>query len=429
MRPKNKLQRQVAEMSSKLPAITIEQEKWAKQNSVSHMGFKMKKQILCTECGKYFSHTEKIKDGKHIICPHCGQKLDIQNSKKRTDLEIEYFCFVTTRKGFQVMRYFYIEKICKVGKAAHYFIQEEMQRWLQPDLNFITVARGRLMNSAYMQDMWCKPSNLEVREYDHSAYHVPVYSVYPRKRMLPCWSKYGIKKNFYGTNPFDFIREVCHTPVAETLLKSGQYNLLADAVNGYDYHISKYWDSIKICIRNKYKVNDASMWFDYLDFLEHYHKDLHNAHYVCPQNLGVAHDEYVEKKKRDDERAEKERNAKKILEEKKYEQEYEKLKSKFFGIEISDGKIKIQVLKSIDEFKNESEAMHHCVFSCGYYKRPDSLILSARIGDERIETVEVSLKKFNVVQSRAVCNGQSEYHNHIIDLVKKNMNLIKKAAA
>jgi len=27
------------------------------------------------------------------------------------------------------------------------------------------------------------------------------------------------------------------------------------------------------------------------------------------------------------------------------------------------------------------------------------------------------------------CNGQSEYHQKIINLVKKNMNLIKKAAA
>lgn len=38
------------------------------------------------------------------------------------------------------------------------------------------------------------------------------------------------------------------------------------------------------------------MWFDYLKLLEHYRKDLHNAHYVCPKNLKKAHDLYVAEK-------------------------------------------------------------------------------------------------------------------------------------
>ena len=73
--------------------------------------------------------------------------------------------------------------------------------------------------------------------------------------------------------------------------------------------------------------------------------------------------------------------------------------------------------------------MHHCVFSNEYFKKKDSLILSARIGSKRIETVEVNLKSFQIVQSRAVCNGTSEYHDRIIRLVEKNMSLIKKLTA
>ncbi|MCF2583510.1 PcfJ domain-containing protein, partial [Bacteroides caecigallinarum] len=68
--------------------------------------------------------------------------------------------------------------------------------------------------------------------------------------------------------------------------------------------------------------------------------------------------------------------------------------------------------------------MHHCVGS--YHKRTDSLILSATIDGKRIETVEVSLTTFKVVQSRGVCNSNTEYHDRIISLVESNAELIRK---
>lgn len=70
--------------------------------------------------------------------------------------------------------------------------------------------------------------------------------------------------------------------------------------------------------------------------------------------------------------------------------------------------------------------MHHCVFTNNYFRKKDSLILSARIGEKHIETIEVDLSKFQVIQSRGICNKDTEYHGRIIDLVKKNMNLIRQ---
>ena len=70
--------------------------------------------------------------------------------------------------------------------------------------------------------------------------------------------------------------------------------------------------------------------------------------------------------------------------------------------------------------------MQHCVFTNKYDSKSDSLILTARIGNKRIETVEVNLKTLSVVQSRGVCNNNTEYHDRIIKLVKKNMNLIRQ---
>lgn len=55
--------------------------------------------------------------------------------------------------------------------------------------------------------------------------------------------------------------------------------------------------------------------------------------------------------------------------------------------------------------------MHHCVYSNGYYRKDDSLILSATIDGKRIETVEVSLSKLTVVQSRgSVTNAPTTTH-------------------
>ena len=96
-------------------------------------------------------------------------------------------------------------------------------------------------------------------------------------------------------------------------------------------------------------------------------------------------------------------------------------------MKITDGNIVICPLESITQFYQEGKAMHHCVYKLGYYNRPDRLILSAKdTGGKRIETIEVNLKTLNIVQSRAVCNGVSEFHDQIVKLVKKNMNLIRQ---
>ena len=80
----------------------------------------------------------------------------------------------------------------------------------------------------------------------------------------------------------------------------------------------------------------------------------------------------------------------------------------------------------MQEHLEEGVAMHHCVFSNRYYLREDSLILSATIEGRRIETIEVSLQTLKVVQSRGVCNKNTEYHEQIVNLVNANRRLISQ---
>lgn len=108
---------------------------------------------------------------------------------------------------------------------------------------------------------------------------------------------------------------------------------------------------------------------------------------------------------------------------------YKKAKSGFFGIVFGDDKIVISVVQSVEEMAIEGEEMHHCVFACKYFSKAKSLILSAKDKDgNRVETIEVNLDTFQVVQSRGVCNKNSAYHDRILKLMEDNMHLIRKVA-
>ena len=171
-----------------------------------------------------------------------------------------------------------------------------------------------------------------------------------------------------------------------------------------------------------------------MKLLLHYKKDLHNAKYVCPANLTAEHDRYVAKRnkeyeeearRREIERREWERRAK---EQKRKDTEIiEKIRAKLVGFYFTDGQLHVRALTTREEYQAEGKAMHHCVGS--YHSKADSLILSATIDGKRLETVEVSLSKLQVIQSRGVCNGQTEYHDRIVNLVNRNMPLIRKRMA
>jgi hypothetical protein len=185
-------------------------------------------------------------------------------------------------------------------------------------------------------------------------------------------------------------------------------------------NIDNYWASVRICIRNNYTVKDATLWCDYIDFLRFFGKDLHNAKYVCPADLKAEHDRYMRKKAKAEARQELEKQLEK-------EAEYRKAKERFFGLVFSDGLISVRVLESVADIVLEGKAMHHCVGS--YYSKEDSLILSACIDGQRIETIEISLSQLRVIQSRGVCNKNTKYHERIIKLVNSNIPLIEKRLA
>ena len=208
----------------------------------------------------------------------------------------------------------------------------------------------------------------------------------------------------------------------ETLLKASQTDHLRYFLSNKK-SFEELWQSYKIAVRNGYEIADISLWSDYVDTLRRLGKDIHNPKYLCPADLKAEHDRRHEELLKLREREEIEQKQQKAIED---EKRFKELKSKFFGICFTDGTIQVHVLESVQEHLEEGVSMHHCVFSNAYYLKEDSLILSATIEGKRIETIEVSLRTLEVVQSRGVCNKNTEYHEQIVNLVNANRGLISR---
>lgn len=409
-------------MSKRLPRLTKEQRAYAYRHCFKHYAVKRADGTnICTECGHSWKSGHDLADTIcGCACPHCGMELEALRTRNSVFNDMEYFSIVTTCKQYQVIRFFSVKSRYKAGKPAEYSILEVVQRWIAPDGKATTIARLRGMSILYY-DLWNECSDMEVRQNGgHRAYDITPICTYPRQRFIPEVRRNGFKGEYHNILPYDLFKAILSDSRAETLLKAGQYPMLRHYLHR-PFNIGEYWASVKICIRNGYTIVDGSMWRDTIDLLRHLGKDTNSPKYVCPSDLKAEHDKWVEKRNRQREREQTEQQRRKRIED---EKEYLKTKGIFFGLVFSDSLISVKVIESVEEMAEEGRLMHHCVG--GYHRRKDSLIFSATIDGNRIETVEVSLKTFEVVQCRGLCNENTEYHDRIIALVNENANLIRE---
>lgn len=423
MKPKTKLQVDVMSNSALLPDRERLLLPWAKKECLVHIGYAIKKRVACMDCGKEFSPDLVVR--KRATCPHCNTKLKIELSRKTTHKQRVYFAIAEIVKGYQVVRNFEMYSYHKAGSEPRYFIQEILQNWIREDGKHEIV--GRNHTTSFYIDSW--NGNMEIRKnyrgyysYNYYKYYVYPFKYHPASQIKPEYKKYGITNKLQGLTIPEAIKMLPETPKAETLLKARQFNLLYNwgSLTG---SVNRHWPSIKICLRNKYQIKDPNMYFDYLELLQYFGKDLRNAHYVCPKALKKEHDKYVAKKRAIIEREQNERKRKRALEN---EERYKAFIQRFLGLSLSDGEILIEPLKSVAEFMEEGDTMHHCVFTNEYFNRRNSLILSAKLHDERMETIEFDLKKMEVVQCQGRFNEITDYHDRIVGLVNKNKKLISK---
>ena len=426
MKPRTKREREVVELSSMLPPIK-EATEWAKHNIFVHEAYRCKDELYCSDCGQTWIDTSRselsdiVLDNK-TICPYCHSELAIKVSSRKKNDETIYMTMAQVIGKYQVIRHVQCNRFTRKERAyLHYFFTEVVQEWITEDGKRTIMAKPFNTNRTgflYSRDLSIKNEFGSYWGYIDNCYAL-CGELYPNIQILPILRQRGLKKTFCdctpsviiigllkGYNDYEYLIKTKQTDILHHLIRKGSYQL-------------RYKHVINICNRNNYKVKDASLYFDYIDLLNHFNLDTHNAHYVCPNNLAAEHDKLLKRKDRL-EAANRLQSQKQ--EAKKYEKNYIKQKSKFFSICITDGIISISPLKSVYEFIEEGNEMHHCVFTNKYYTKKDALILSATIDGKRIETIEINLRTFEVVQSRSVCNKNSEYHDQILKLVRSSIN-------
>lgn len=99
MKPKNKFQKQIVEVSKTLPAITQEQIQWGYDNAIQYVGQRTKKgKITCTKCAhSWQGHGELINTLLGCDCPNCKSKLIVKTSQKQTQSDNYYMTIITAQ--------------------------------------------------------------------------------------------------------------------------------------------------------------------------------------------------------------------------------------------------------------------------------------------------------------------------------------------
>jgi len=374
----------------------------------------------CSECGCEMDFIGQKE------CPQCHVKWTAK-PKKFERRELFYHMEMEAKGEVQVCRYFKVERNTHFGRAADWYASEVVRIMYTTDGERKVFAKNVLMMS-YQWDAFCLGSSLRLRregkymgEYAKWRYNLCLWT-YHIKSLTQQWQYKNIPELLNSYELDTSVLRVIAYPYGETLFKTGQTNLFNYFVK-YHCQMPKGTEhALNICIRNHYCISDPSMWLDHLELLKHFKLDTHNAHYVCPADLRQAHQALLERKRRDDERREAERkareHAKQLERMEKERQAYLERWGAVLSLHLDSKNLCVVPLQSVDEFAAEGAAMHHCVFTNGYYKKDSCLILSARDSDgKRLATIEYNTARHDIVQCRAACNAVPERDKEIRALI------------
>lgn len=425
MKARTKFDRQVSASNARLTDIAPEATGWAYRHLVSHWAFRTPSGVTtCGECGHGFRHKGK---GLTVKCPECGRRLTIKVTLKRTLKESTYFSTLETIDGLQVQRVSLLNVVYKKGHPVQTECKEVCRLWLDSRGRTAITSRNRTLGCYLDSFNWESPIELKAGISDT---HLVISDtcIFPKVRLIPELRRNGMGNDFnvMKSHPFRLMRYLLTESRIETMMKAGHFGAVDYFVSHHD-RLYQCWNSYKIASRNGYVPTDWGMWCDLIRLLDRSGRDTRSVRYICPSDLKAEHDRWLQKVNAAEQ---KRRDQDRLIRAKAKEEDFYTTKSCYFGIVISDNDIEISVLDSIEAYQAEGSAMKHCVFKCEYYAQKDSIVLSAHDkSGNRIETVEFSLTENKVVQSRGVCNTNTEYHDRIISLVNANAHRFIKARA
>jgi hypothetical protein len=425
MIPKTIIEKQIVDLSATLKPISVQMHIWAEKSIFLKWGVLSRGKFHCLECAHSWKPNAKNTScEKFIKCEACRGKLKMHGYNQVHFKEIEYSSVLEVCGGYQVVRIICSHKHMRKNTIPNYFHTEVMQHWINPQGEVRTMSRStNVFSNVY--DAWQYYSPLEIRPKDFQnspKYRINPYKIYPNIKVLPVLKRNGFKSGFYNIAPQILFTSLLKDNITETLLKSSQTSLLSYYLNAHPQNIKANWQSVKTCLKSKYHIEDFNLWEDYISLLRWFRKDIRCSVFVCPENLNESHDKLVAKKR--------EIQRKKYLLKMRSEIEqaqitYSEEKKQFFGLCFTENNVTIKALEHVQDFLEEGDFLHHCIFTNEYFKKKDSLILSARIDNKPVETLEVSLLKMEVIQCRGMKNTNSQHHKIIMELMNKNLYQIR----
>lgn len=381
----------------------------------------------CSECG---GRVEVITAKE---CPHCHAKWHGKPKPDERTRKCRYYMELEAKGDIQLCRIYFVEYRTWLYRKSDKRVREVERIMYAPNGERKVFARGVQGLSPYYDAWLTNPAITLKREPKNMSwsaamrYNLMVWA-YEIKSLTRQWQYKDIAK-LMNDHQYDTgaLRLIAY-PWGETMLKTGQQELF-NHLMGYKQLPSKELiQAVNICNRHHYVIDDPSLWCDTMKYLKRFGLDTHNPKYICPKDLRALHNQLLERQRRIDERIRQERREQRrqerMLNDKKYAemiQHWQEHMGKILSLNLTGTNISIKPLQSINEFKQEGDAMHHCVYDNEYYnydKFPSSLILSAKDGEgHRLATIEYDTKHMSIVQCRAVLNKVPERDKEIRTLI------------
>lgn len=418
MQPRNLKEKHIVELNGRLRPLTTPQMNWALNSTINHYGYRLKSGMCtCMKCGHEWLETRN----GICLCPECGTRIEIKDTKERVIRDKSYFNVITTIEDYQVVRMFLMIVEMRKGMKANPAYLEIGSYWI--DSNGKTTVVGLQRTLGHYIDCFAFGSPLEIRRDNEAFQRISDEWVYPRIKVMDTIKRNGFKGSCHYIHPVTMFQELLTNSKAETLMKANEIELLrylcARPTN--KAYIDTYWNTIKIANRNGYKVKDSQMWMDYIKMLERCGKDILSPKYICPANLKEAHDEYIDKVNRLRQKEQREKERQQAIEDKA---RFEELKSRYFGMAMTDGEIEIHSIDTIDDYYEIGQRQSICCGSAKYFLKEDTLTLTAYIGNKQIATLEISLDDCHIIQCRAFANQVCEYTEQIAGIINANKKMI-----
>ncbi len=415
MRPRNLREKHIVELNGRLRPLTTSQMNWALNSTINHYGYRLKSGMCtCMKCGHEWLES---RNGT-CLCPECGTRIEIKDTKERVIREKSYFNVITTMEGYQVVRMFLMMVEMRKGMKTKPAFLEIGSYWIDCKGNTTVVGLQRTLG--HYIDSFAFGSPLEIRRDNEAFQRISDEWVYPRIKVTDTIRRNGFKNSTYHIHPISLFQQLLSNPKAETLMKANEIELLRYLCH-HPAEVDKYWNTIKIAKRNGYKFTDIRMWFDYIKMLERMGRDLNSPSLIAPKDLKTAHDIYVAKVNRQRIKEQREKERQQAIEDKA---RFEELKSRYFGMAMTDGEIEIHSIDTIDDYYKIGESQSICCGTAKYFLKESTLTLTAYIGNKQIATIEISLDDYHIIQCRAFANGICEYTEQIAGIINANKKMI-----